>query len=157
MNLECVIFSLEGQKYAIDIMRILEVRECDDIKPMANAKSELIGVLDLREQIVPVFDLALLFGLEASAIDPVKNIIIAKFDDARIGFMVDSVTDIEKFYENEIRNTDGFNNVAKNQYVHSIYSKNDDVIVLVDTEALHDTCKNASDSFSESLNHTHAA
>jgi len=136
MMFECITFLLADQKYAVDIMRIREVREWEETRPVPNSSDDLIGVLDIRGKIVPIFDLKQQFGFGSSEESSERAIIILKYKEDRIGFVVDAVSDIEKVAESDMKDSDGFNKTTNSDYVESIFSKNGDVTMMIDVDVL---------------------
>ena len=134
--IECVTFILDEQKYAIDIMRIREVREWEQVREVPNSPADIIGILDIRGKIVPIFDLKLKFGFGANEIDDDKAVIILKFDQNRIGFVVDSVSDIEKVAEDEFKDADSFKETIKSEFIQSVFTKDSHVIMMLNVDEL---------------------
>ena len=134
--IECVTFILDKQKYAIDIMRIREVREWEQVREVPNSPADIIGILDIRGKIVPIFDLKLKFGFGANEIDDDKAVIILKFDQNRIGFVVDSVSDIEKVAEDEFKDADSFKETIKSEFIQSVFTKDSHVIMMLNVDEL---------------------
>ncbi|MDQ6750441.1 MAG: chemotaxis protein CheW [Actinomycetota bacterium] len=81
-----------GEHYALPIEGIVEVAEFGDVTPVPGAPHGVLGVRNLRGQLVPVASLATLFGLEAGA-EP-ERIVVAEDGDRRAGLVVDSVLDV---------------------------------------------------------------
>ena len=138
--IECVTFILEKQKYAVDIMRIREVREWETVREIPNSPAEIMGILDIRGKIVPIFDLKIKFGFGANEIDEDKAVIILKYGSNRIGFVVDSVSDIEKLSEDEIKDVGSFKETISTEYIQSVFTKDGHVIMMIDADELFAEC-----------------
>ncbi len=134
--IECVTFFLAGDKYAVDIMRIREVREWESVRDVPNSADEIIGIIDIRGKIVPILDLKQKFGFGANEIDDEKAVIILKSDDSRLGFIVDSVSDIEKLSEKDIKDINSFNQITNTDYIESVFTKDQNVIMMLDVDQL---------------------
>ncbi|MEM6310961.1 MAG: chemotaxis protein CheW [Pseudomonadota bacterium] len=91
---EYLTFELSEQEYAIDIMSVREIRGWAKTTPMPHAPSFMRGVINLRGTVLPVMDLAARIGL--APIEPTSRnvVIVAKFESALTGLLVDSVSDI---------------------------------------------------------------
>ena len=134
--IECVTFFLAGDKYAVDIMRIREVREWESVRDVPNSADEIIGIIDIRGKIVPILDLKQKFGFGANEIDDDKAVIILKSDESRLGFIVDSVSDIEKLYDKDIKDINSFNQITHTEYIKSVFTKDKTVIMMLDVDQL---------------------
>ena len=63
-----------GESYAFGVEHVLEVAELGEIAPVPGAPAGVLGVRNLRGQVLPVFELASVFGgvnpATASTLDP---------------------------------------------------------------------------------------
>ena len=61
-------FVLAGEEYAVEILRVKEIIEYDNLTRVPAMPPAVRGVINLRGRVVPVLDLALRFGLPQSVI-----------------------------------------------------------------------------------------
>lgn len=91
-------FQLAGEEFAFGILRVKEILEYDTITRVPNAPATVRGVINLRGSVVPVVDLALLFGLPATAVTRRTCIVIveARVDerDLVMGVLADAVSQV---------------------------------------------------------------
>jgi purine-binding chemotaxis protein CheW len=80
------------EAYALPVEHVIEVAELGDIAPVPGAASTVLGVRNLRGQVLPVFDLAAIFGVAREG-GP-SRLVVAEHDGRRAGFAVDAVTDV---------------------------------------------------------------
>ena len=59
---ELLTFTLGAEEYAIDILKVQEIRGYDAVTTIANAPSFIKGVINLRGTIVPIVDLRIKFN-----------------------------------------------------------------------------------------------
>jgi chemotaxis signal transduction protein len=71
---------------------VLEVAELGQVRCVPGARPELLGIRNLRGQILPVVDLALLLGVERTA--PPRCLLLAEAGGRQAGFAIDEVTGI---------------------------------------------------------------
>jgi purine-binding chemotaxis protein CheW len=84
------------EHYALPVADVLEVAELGDVAPVPGAGAAVLGVRNLRGQVLPVVDLATV--LELSAGDP-ERIVIAERGGLRAGLAVDAVVGVEELPE----------------------------------------------------------
>ncbi len=60
---EYLTFTLGPEEYAIDILRVQEIRGYDQVTAIANTPKFIKGVINLRGAIVPIVDLRIKFKL----------------------------------------------------------------------------------------------
>src|SRR6202167_3865375 len=58
-----VVFRLGGESYALEVMRVQEVLDMQSLTEVPGGPKFLLGVINLRGHVVPVYDLRLPFGL----------------------------------------------------------------------------------------------
>jgi chemotaxis signal transduction protein len=83
--------------YAMPVENVLEVAELGDLAVVPGARPEALGVRNLRGQILPVFDLAALFGVRRT--DVPQRLLVAESDGRRAGFAIDEVSDVGELPE----------------------------------------------------------
>lgn len=84
------------EHYALPVADVLEVAELGDITPVSGAPAPVLGVRNLRGQVLPVVDLAAVLDLSASA---PERIVIAEHGGRRAGLAVDSIAGVEPLPE----------------------------------------------------------
>ena len=85
------------EMYAMPVEHVLEVAELGDIATVPGSRAEALGVRNLRGQILPVFDLAALFGVQRT--DAPQRLLVAESDGRRAGFAIDEVSDVGELTE----------------------------------------------------------
>jgi purine-binding chemotaxis protein CheW len=86
--------SVEGDRYAVELLRVQEVVRMAPIVAMRGAAPAVIGVMNLRGRIVPVYDLGVWLG--ACEVQPGERarIVVVERDDELLGVLVSSVDDV---------------------------------------------------------------
>lgn len=80
------------ESYALPVEHVLEVADIGQLSPVPGASSSVLGVRNLRGQVLPVFDLARLFGIERDGAP--QKLVVAEDGARRAGFAIDEVTDV---------------------------------------------------------------
>lgn len=81
-----------GESYALPVENVLEVAELGEIAPVPGAAPSVLGVRNLRGQVLPVFDLARIFGIPREGTS--ARLLVAEDGPRRAGFAIDEVTDV---------------------------------------------------------------
>jgi purine-binding chemotaxis protein CheW len=87
-------FRLGVSEYAIEILRVQEIKAVTAITPMPHTPSYVKGVMNLRGAIVPVVDLRARLGLSDAAYGRFTVIIVVTVGTKVVGLVVDSVSDV---------------------------------------------------------------
>jgi purine-binding chemotaxis protein CheW len=85
----CVRVRVGAEEYAIPVRHVPEVAELGDVTPVPGAPPQVLGIRNLRGEVIPVFDLALGLGAERSG-EPTR-IVLADDGTRRCGLAVDAV------------------------------------------------------------------
>lgn len=86
--------SVEGDRYAVELLRVQEVVRMAPIVAMRGAAPAVLGVMNLRGRIVPVYDLGLWLGTCEVQPDERARIVVVERDDELLGVLVSSVDDV---------------------------------------------------------------
>jgi chemotaxis signal transduction protein len=81
-----------GESYAFPVDTVLEVAERGEIAPVPGSAVGILGVRNLRGEVVPVFDLASVFGIEGDGVS--GRLLIVEHEGRRAGFAIDDVVDV---------------------------------------------------------------
>lgn len=133
---EYLTFRLGNEEYAIDILRVQEIRGYDEATRIANAPSYVKGVINLRGSIVPIIDLRLLFNLSDPAYDSFTVVIVLNVCDTVVGMVVDSVNDVVGIPAQEIKPAPEFGGSMDMSFLAGIATLDQRMVILVDIERL---------------------
>lgn len=104
--MEVVVFRLGEEEYAIDIDSVSEIIDSTEVTPVADAPAYIDGVINIRGQVVTIGSLHKRLGLAAGQPEEQKIIVCRRGND-RIGFFVNSVSDVMEIQSDEIREEKG--------------------------------------------------
>jgi len=94
-ELQLVSFAVAGQEYAIsidDVQEIVQVPE--DIVHVPNSESHVLGVMTLRNRLLPLVSLRRMFGLPPQAADDHSRIVVVALGNTSVGVVMDSVNEV---------------------------------------------------------------
>ena len=87
-----VTLSVGSEIYALPVENVIEVAELGLISPVPGTSAAVLGVRNLRGQVLPVYDLAAIFGIERER--PPERLVVAEVGGRRAGLAIDEVTDV---------------------------------------------------------------
>ena len=87
-------FRLGAEHYAIDILKVQEIRGYEAVTRIANAPRSVKGVINLRGNIVPIIDMRIRFNLAQADYDDFTVVIIVNVGARVVGMVVDGVSDV---------------------------------------------------------------
>ncbi|MDX1294872.1 MAG: chemotaxis protein CheW [Sulfurimonadaceae bacterium] len=100
--MEVVVFRLGEEEYAIDIEGVSEIIDKTEVTPVNNAPEYIDGVINIRGQVVTIGSLHKRLGIETPTSEDQK-IIVCRAGKNRIGFFVNSVSDVMDVSRDELR------------------------------------------------------
>jgi purine-binding chemotaxis protein CheW len=133
---EYLTYTLGSEEYAIDILRVQEIRGYDQPTTIANAPSFLKGVINLRGTIVPIVDLRIKFNVGTAEYTPFTVVIILNIGDRVVGIVVDSVSDVTLLRLSQIRPAPEFAATVDTKYIRGLCTLDERVLIVVDIEWL---------------------
>lgn len=87
-------FQVGGAVCGMDILKIQEINKLMEMTGVPQAPEYVMGILNLRGQIVTVIDLAKKLGLSATEISDSTRNIIVNFQGEHVGLLVDEIKDV---------------------------------------------------------------
>ena len=133
---QCVTFRLDDEIYGINVMLVQEVLRVTDIAPVPGAPEYVIGIINLRGNVVTVIDTRMRFGLSSREMDDATRIVIIETEKQTVGMVVDSVSEVVDIYSNEIESAPNVGNDETARYIEGVVSRGDNLLILVDLNKL---------------------
>ena len=119
---ECLSFQLGSVSYAIDILKVQEIRAYEVPTRLVNAPAYVKGVLNLRGVIVPVVDLRTKLGLPQVDFNASTVTVILNLGQGVVGAVVDSVSDVLDLSAEQIKPAPHFDSVMPAHCIAGIAS-----------------------------------
>lgn len=135
-NREFLVFSLGEEEYAIDILKVQEIRGYENVTRIANAPDFIKGVTNLRGVIVPIVDLRIKFHLENFEYGGQTVVIVVNVADRVVGIVVDGVSDVMTLTPDQIKPAPEFGVTLSSDFLSGLGSLEDRMLVLVDIDKL---------------------
>ncbi|MCL1875656.1 MAG: chemotaxis protein CheW [Synergistaceae bacterium] len=136
----CLVFGLGDEGFGLDVNVVREiVRVPPFITRVPNASHYILGVINLRGTIVPVFDMELKLGVPSTPVTEEARIIIITLNEVTFGIIVNTVREVITIYESQIESANQEFAVGERKYVLGIAKPTDGrLIVLLDIYTLFD-------------------
>lgn len=133
-----IVVSLGKEDYGIDIRYIENIVRMQRITRVPKMPDYLIGVINLRGEVLPVVSLRLKMDLEADVYTKSSRIIILKSETAeKQGFVVDAVREVVTLESAQIDKVERDNMAETKNYVTSVGKReNGDLISILDLNSV---------------------
>ena len=133
---EFLVFSLGSEEYAVDILKVQEIRGYENVTRIANAPDFIKGVTNLRGVIVPIVDLRIKFHLDNVEYAGQTVVIVVNVGERIVGIVVDGVSDVMTLTPEQIKPAPEFGVTLSSDYLSGLGSLEDRMLVLVDIDKL---------------------
>ncbi|WP_047532674.1 chemotaxis protein CheW [Methylotenera sp. N17] len=133
---EYLTFSLGSESYALEILKVQEIRGYDTVTKIVNTPEFVKGVVNLRGKIVPIVDLRVKFGLQQAEYDELTVVIILNLNGRDVGIVVDSVSDVIDLKAEQIRNIPSLVSTIDTKHLVGLATIDEQMLILVDIEKL---------------------
>lgn len=133
---EYLTFSLGEEHYAVDILKVQEIRGYGAVTKIANAPLFIKGVINLRGVIVPIIDLRIKFNLGEASYNEFTIVIVLNLEDRVVGMVVDGVSDVVSLAGEQIKNPPDFSANFDSEYILGLATVDDHMLIIADIEKL---------------------
>ncbi len=130
-----VIFKLGEEEYGFDIMLVNAIETYTGVVPVPNAPENILGILNLRGEVIPVFSLRAKFGLSEQA-SAESQLIVTRTKNMLVGFQVDSVREIVEIQGKQISEVPVIVKSEKTAYAKAVANINGRMVILLDHEGI---------------------
>lgn len=134
--LQWVTFQLGEETYGVNVMQVQEVLRVTEIAPVPGAPDYVLGIINLRGNVVTVLDTRKRFGMGARDPDDNSRILIIESNDLVVGILVDSVSEVVYLRQSEIEPTPNVGNEESSRFIQGVCNRNNQLLILVELNKL---------------------
>ncbi|MDJ0974652.1 MAG: chemotaxis protein CheW [Planctomycetota bacterium] len=129
-------FALKDVTYALPVEAVKEIRGYTDVTPVPGAADYVLGVMNLRGQVIPVMDLRARFGIETKARDRFTVIVLIQLATRVVGAVVDAVADVLDIASDAIGPVPELGETIDQSYLAGMATIDDDVVLTLCVDAI---------------------
>lgn len=131
-------FMLNGETYAISILRIKEIIQYDQLTEVPRMPAFIRGVINLRGAVVPVIDLSARFGKPPTQVGGRNCIIIIEVEIEEethsVGVMVDAVNAVLEISDSEIEPAPSFGTNIHADFIAGMGKINGKFVIILNIQ-----------------------
>ncbi|WP_252714455.1 CheR family methyltransferase [Treponema pectinovorum] len=138
IDYKMVTFSLAGKDYAINIMKIKEIAKAGRFTYVPNTLPFVLGVYNLRGEIIPIVDLRLFFNIdvEQRKDNALENMLIVSIEDQTFGIVVDVIDKVVGIQKATIQPPHPLFGDINIKYIQGVVEVNNRLYILLDIERI---------------------
>jgi purine-binding chemotaxis protein CheW len=133
-------FTLDNEEYAVDILRVQEIRSWEPVSRIPNVPHYEKGVVNLRGSIVPIIDLREKLGIKFTEYTSLTVVVVLQTTNNNktrtMGVVVDSVSDVINLDKSKIQDAPDFGAKVSNEFINGLVSVNERMVILLDVDKL---------------------
>lgn len=128
-TLKILIITAGEEQYGLPIDHVASIERVLEITPMPEMHKEVLGVIHLRGNVIPIIDFGHLIGNNKTAKTDKARIVILQHEDSYLGLLTEAATDVIDIEADSIQSPGSFN--AKKDSLIQGVSKQDDHLLIV--------------------------
>ena len=131
-----VTFYIGGQHLCVDVLRVQEIIQPQQMTPIPTAEPHFAGLINLRGQIVTAIDLRLLLGFEALEDRSECMNLVVKVESGSISLLFDKIGDVIEVARHNIETPPGTLDPKMREFVKQVIKMDRDLLLFIDVEAV---------------------
>lgn len=128
------VFRISDEVFGIPIERVVEIIKLQKVFTVPGLPDFLSGVMNVRGLVIPLIDLRKRFGTGPSG--KKERIIVVRFEQEKLGFLVDEVKDILSVSAQEMTKPPSIFKGFKTEYIMGLGRKDGNIIIILNIDNL---------------------
>jgi len=91
---QLLVFHLDGQRFSLRLTAVDRIERAVEVTPLPKMPENVLGIVNLKGQVIPVFNVRRRFRLRERGIDPRDRFIFARTSRRRVALVVDAVSEV---------------------------------------------------------------
>ena len=135
-KIQIACFSIGDSIYGVDIMDIKEIIRYQKVLPIPKAPGFVEGVINLRDEAIPIISMRKRFSMELIEDDKSTRIVILKVGSKDIGIVVDGVDKVLEVDAEELKSPPGVTTGIESEYLSGVTWDNEDLVMILDIDKI---------------------
>lgn len=126
-----VIFRIGENKYGFDVQLVNAIESLTNIVPVPNSPDCILGIMNLRGAVIPVYSLRRRFGLPDLTDGTESRLIVTAYEGKTLAFIVDEVIEMTDFSDDKLSEPPVITKSEKTEYVRAVANKDGELVLLL--------------------------
>lgn len=131
---QVVVFFLGDQSFAINVDKTREILRWPGCRVIPDSPRALIGITSVRGEVLPMVDLRVFLGIEPSVDLEQSKVIVAEFNEVKLGFVVDAVERIYRINSEDLDSS--LTGKYLGEWILYVIKRDSRNVLLLDYEAI---------------------
>lgn len=133
-------FSLGEEYFAIDVAHVEKILEYQQVTKVPKSPNYMLGVFNLRGEVIPLIDTKLKFGMEATVITNSTCVLVITVDiegeQVKLGSLVDNVREVVKIEKEDIMPLPSVGKQNKAEFIQGVFRANETFFMLLNADKI---------------------
>jgi purine-binding chemotaxis protein CheW len=133
-------FSLSKENFAINVTHVEKILEYQTVTEVPKAPEYMLGVFNMRGEVIPLVDTRVKFGMEKTNITSSTCVLVITInndgEELKLGAMVDNVNEVINYYNTDVLPLPTVGKQNKAEFLHGVLKHNDKFILLVNADKI---------------------
>lgn len=132
-----VSFTVADETYALNVLDVQEVLRDAELTPIPGAPDSILGIINLRGNVVTVVDARNYFGLEEKPMDEHSRVMVVELVEGEVaGLVVDSVAEVIALDEETVNAASRIGSDDSSKHIIGVVPQGNRLVILVDMKGL---------------------
>jgi len=132
--IQFVTFRIDKLLFGIDVLKVREINRVLDITEVQHSPPHIRGLVNLRGQVVTIFDMGIRLGLEARVISEESHNIVLKREP--VGLLVDAIGDVVQTDQDHIEHSPANVSGIESDFMAGVVRQNNELILILSTDKI---------------------
>ncbi|CUU36244.1 purine-binding chemotaxis protein CheW [Armatimonadetes bacterium DC] len=133
-----LVFQIGNESYAIPLLQVQEIRSFTPVTRVPNAPNYVLGVMNLRGNIIAVLDARTRFAIEPQPDETNTVVVVVQVQGKTFGLRVDSVSDVADVPVDQIQPPPPVASEATQKFLSGLVQLGDRVLILLNLPEIFD-------------------
>lgn len=131
-ELKILVFGLNEELYATDIMEVERILGYEVATELPESPDFLDGVIQYEDGVLPIINLDKKFKLKNNTVTDESRVIVVKKEVDKFGILVDNVSEVISIKDTDIDNPKTVSTLVPQKYIKGLVKKGNRIIIMLD-------------------------
>ncbi len=129
-------FNVSGEVFGIELIHVHEILRPIYITRIPNVEENILGVVNLRGEIIPIVDLKKKFDQGYIEINKATRIVVLEMNSKKFGLIVEEVKHVIKIMKNTISEINNHLSSAFNNMIDHVGRNGESIVLIIELNKL---------------------
>jgi purine-binding chemotaxis protein CheW len=133
---QLISFIVGAEEYGLEVLRVKEVIRLRQVTWLPKAPSCVMGIINLRGDVIPIVDLRERFGLAAQQQTAITRVIVVEAEGTHVGMVVDSASQVLRAPVDQFEHPPMMIGEGAKDFVKEVAKLGDRLIIMIDVDRI---------------------